>query len=166
MSNFTCFSAKDEGLCACAQTRVRRRIFSLFPMMVASQVMRSTTKNQFCFLALIRCLVKFVVLQSHSQSICVLNQCHIKINTHLLYFLPFPFIFYPHEICLIVVSVFIQLTYNNTWRNVFLKERKSNWNTKAFLPQKKNLQSAINNKKANSLPVSNFSFECSKFAST
>ena len=27
-------SAKDEGLGACAQTRVRRRIFSLFPMMV------------------------------------------------------------------------------------------------------------------------------------
>ena len=63
------YSAKDEGLGACAQTRVRRRIFSLFPMMVGSQVMRSTTKNQFCFLSLIRCLVKFVVLESHSQSL-------------------------------------------------------------------------------------------------
>ena len=39
-------------------------------------------------------------------------------------FLPFPFIFYPHEICLIVAFVFIQLTYNNTLRNVFLKEKK------------------------------------------
>ena len=63
------YSAKDEGLGACAQTRVRRRIFSLFPMMVGSQVMRSTTKNQFCFLSLIRCLVKFVVLESHLQSL-------------------------------------------------------------------------------------------------
>ena len=43
-----------------------------------------TTKNQFCFVSLIRLLVKFVVLKSHSQSICVLNQCHIKINTHLV----------------------------------------------------------------------------------
>ena len=78
------FSAKDEGLGACAQTRVRRRIFSLFPMMVGSQVMRSATKNTFCFLSLIRCLVKFVVLESHSQSLWVLNQYHITINTHLL----------------------------------------------------------------------------------
>ena len=38
-------SAKDEGLGACAQTRVRRRIFSLFPMMVGSQVMKLVTKN-------------------------------------------------------------------------------------------------------------------------
>ena len=66
---FFYYSAKDEGLGACAQTRVRRRIFSLFPMMVGSQVMKPTTKNQFCFLALIRCLVKFVVLESHSQSL-------------------------------------------------------------------------------------------------
>ena len=78
------FSAKDEGLGACAQTRVRRRIFSLFPMMVGSQVMRTATKSTFCFLSLIRCLVKFVVLKSHSQSLWVLNQYHITINTHLL----------------------------------------------------------------------------------
>ena len=41
-------------------------------------------KIPFCFLSLIRCLVKFVVLESHSQSLWVLNQCHITINTHLL----------------------------------------------------------------------------------
>ena len=44
----------------------------------------ATTKNQFCFLSLIRCLVKFVVLESHLQSLWVLNQYHITINTHLL----------------------------------------------------------------------------------
>ena len=45
---------------------------------------KSTTKSTFCFLALISCLVKFVVLESHSQSLWVLNQYHITINTHLL----------------------------------------------------------------------------------
>ena len=47
------YSAKDEGLGACAQTRVRRRMFLVFPIMVESQVMKLTTKNQFCFLFLI-----------------------------------------------------------------------------------------------------------------
>ena len=46
--------------------------------------MKSTTKSKFFHVALMRCLVKFVVLQSHSQSTCVLNQCHIRINTHLV----------------------------------------------------------------------------------
>ena len=41
-------------------------------------------RQRICFLSLIRCLVKFVVLESHSQSLWVLNQCHITINTHLL----------------------------------------------------------------------------------
>eukprot|EP00493_Phyllostaurus_siculus_P024054 UN24391 len=75
------------------------------------------------FLSLIRVLVKFVVLQSHSQSICVLNQCHIKFNTHAVShiknFCLFPLIFYPHEICLIVAFVFIQLTCNNMFRSAF-----------------------------------------------
>jgi hypothetical protein len=76
--------------------------------------------------SLIKLLVKFVVLQSHSQSICVLNQCHIKINTHSVSqpywnFLPSSLNFYPREICLIVAFVFIQLTCNNTIRSVCLQ---------------------------------------------
>ena len=118
------YSAKDEGLGACAQTRVRRRIFFVFSEyggVSSHEVLRQ--KIPLFFVSLIRLLVKFVVLQSHSQSICVLNQCHIKINTHLVRhietFCLFPLIFYPHEICLIVAFVFIQLTCNNTIRSVF-----------------------------------------------
>ena len=77
-------SAKDEGLGACAQTRVRRRIFFVFSEyggVSSHEILRQ--KIPLFFVSLIRLLVKFVVLQSHSQSICVLNQCHIKINTHL-----------------------------------------------------------------------------------
>ena len=83
-NNYGDDSAKDEGLGACAQTRVRRRIFFAFLPYSEVPSHEVTTKNTFCHVALMRCLVKFVVLQSHSQSICVLNQCHIKINTHLL----------------------------------------------------------------------------------
>ena len=123
------FSAKDEGLGACAQTRVRRRIFSLFPMMVGSQVMRTATKSTFCFLALIRCLVKFVVLKSHSQSLWVLNQYHITINTHLLShiatFCLSLYFFAQNEICLNVAFTFILLTCNNTIESVLLKARKT-----------------------------------------
>ena len=57
-------------------------------------------KVTFLFWCLIRLLVKFVVLQSHSQSICVLNQSNTKINNHLVShietFCLFPLIFYPH----------------------------------------------------------------------
>ncbi len=83
-------SAKDEGLGACAQTRVRRRIFFAFlpysevPSHEDSHKKYQPQKIPLFFFALMRCLVKFVVLQSHSQSICVPNQCHITINTHLL----------------------------------------------------------------------------------
>eukprot|EP00493_Phyllostaurus_siculus_P022255 UN22587 len=89
--------------------------------------MKSTTKNTFCHVALMRCLVKFVVLQSHSQSICVLNQCHIKINTHLLChietFCLSP-LFFTHTK---FVSLLLLFSFNyNTLRNVFLKQRKSN----------------------------------------
>ena len=114
--------------------------------MVGSQVMKPTTKNQFCFLSLIRCLVKFVVLESHSQSLWVLNQYHITINTHLLShiatFCLSPLIFCPNEICLIVAFTFILLTCNNTIRSVFLKARKNNWDTKHFFHKKKNFQFA------------------------
>ena len=95
-------SAKDEGLGACAQTRVRRRMFLVFPIMVGGvSCDEVTTKNTFCHVAIMRCLVKFVVLQSHSQSTCVLNQCHIRINTHLVSHIEtscFFFYFFPHDL--------------------------------------------------------------------
>ena len=121
--------------------------FLFFPIWWGPKSWGPATKNQFCHVALMRCLVKFVVLQSHSQSICVLNQCHIKINTHLLChietFCLSPLFFTNTKF----VSLLLLFSFNyNTLRNVFLKQRKSNWNTKAFLPQKKNLQSPINNK--------------------
>ena len=150
-----------------AQTRVRRRIFFVFSHMVGSQVMKSTTKNQFCHVSLIRLLVKFVVLQSHSQSICVLNQCHIKINTHLVShietFCLFPLIFYPHEICLIVAFVFIQLTCNNTIRSVCLSERRE-WKAKHFFHTQKRTYNPQSTKKQILLTVSNLSLKHMKFA--
>ena len=50
-------------------------------------------------------------------------------------FLPFPFIFYPHEICLIVAFVFIQLICNNTIRSVsfFFGSERRKWKAKHFL---------------------------------
>ena len=114
--------------------------------MAGSQVMRSTTKSTFCFLSLIRCLVKFVVLESHSQSLWVLNQYHITINTHLLsHIAPFClslYFFCPNEICLIVAFTFILLTCNNTIRSVLLKARKNKWDTKHFFHKTKNFQFA------------------------
>ena len=165
------YSAKDEGLGACAQTRVRRRIFSLFPMMVGLKSWCPTTKSTFCFLSLIRCLVKFVVLESHSQSLWVLNQYHITINTHLLShiatFCLSLYFFCPNKICLIVAFTFILLTCNNTIRSVLLKARKNNWDTKHFFHKEKELPICpINKQKANSLTVFNISFERMNFAST
>ena len=57
-------------------------------------------------------------------------------------FLPFPLIFCPNEICLIVAFTFILLTCNNTIRSVLLKSRKNNWDTKHFFHKKKNFQFA------------------------
>ena len=134
-------SVKDEGFSASAQTRVRRRIFSLFPWWWDLKSWGPTTRSIFCFLSLIRCLVKFVVLESHSQSLWVLNQYHITINTHLLShiatFCLSLFFFNPNEICLIVAFTFILLTCNNTIRSVLLKARKNNWDTKHFFHKKR-----------------------------
>ena len=52
-------------------------------------------------------------------------------------FLPFPLIFCPNEICLIVAFTFILLACNNTVRSVLLKARKNNWDTKHFFHKKK-----------------------------
>ena len=52
-------------------------------------------------------------------------------------FLPFPLIFCPNEICLIVAFTFILLTCNNTIRSVLLKARKNKWGTKHFFHKKK-----------------------------
>ena len=57
------FPAKDESLGACAQTRVRRRMFSAF--LSYGGVSCSEVRPQkipIFFFALMRCLVKFVVL--------------------------------------------------------------------------------------------------------
>ena len=143
-------SAKDEGLGACAQTRVRRRIFFVFPHMVRPQVMKSTTKNTSFFVSLIKLLVKFVVLQSHSQSICVLNQCHIKINTHLFsqYLKLFAFLsnFLPtrnlSHCCFCFHSTDLQ-QYN---QKCFLSERRK-WKAKHFFHKTKELTIPINNNK-------------------
>ena len=58
--------------------------FRFFPWWWGLKSWGPTTKSIFFFLSLIRCLVKFVVLESHSHSLWVLNQYHITINTHLL----------------------------------------------------------------------------------
>ena len=65
-----------------------------------------TTKSTFCFLALIRCLVKFVVL----ESLCNHFECSTNIISQstltysaILQLFAFPSIFFgPNEICLIV----------------------------------------------------------------
>ena len=59
-------------------------------------------------------------------------------------FLPFPLIFCPCEICLIVAFTFILLTCNNAikFRSVLLKARKNKWDTKHFFHKKKNFQFA------------------------
>ena len=103
-------------------------------------------------------MVKFVVLQSHSQSICVLNQCHIRINTHLVSHIEtfcFSIYFFPHEICLIVASVFIQLSCNNLFGSVCGKERKSKSHTRYFFFQELTIPNQ-QTKKATSL-FGNFS---------
>ena len=75
--------------------------YTFFDNLAFCCILKSATKNTFCHVALMRCLVKFVVLQSHSQSTCVLNQCHIRINTHLVSHIEtscFSFYFFPHDL--------------------------------------------------------------------
>ena len=59
-------------------------------------------------------------------------------------FLPFPLIFCPNEICLIVAFTFILLTCNNTIRSVLLKARKKTIETRSISSthKKKNFQFA------------------------
>ena len=57
-------------------------------------------------------------------------------------FLPFPLIYYPNKICLIVAFVFIVLICKNTIRSVLFKARKNNWDTKHFFHTKKNFEFA------------------------
>ena len=125
-------------------------------------MMRSTTKSKFCHVALMRCLVKFVVLQSHSQSTCVLNQCHIRINTHLvshietfcfsLYFSPTKF-----------VSLLLLFSFNclATIHLEAFVERKEKANHIRDISFSKNLQFPINKQKKQLLylEISQFSHE-------
>ena len=114
--------------------------------------------------------MKFVVLQSHSQSICELNQCHIKINTYLLRhietFCLSP-LFFTHTkfVSLLLLFSFNWLTTIHSETSFQRKEKEAIETRRHFFRKRRtyNLQSTT---KANSLPVSNFCFERSKFAST
>ena len=143
-------------------------LFLVFPMMLGFQVVKPSTKNQFCFLSLIRCLVKFVVLESRSQTLWMHNQYLITINTHLLSHIATfcLYLYFFAQTKFVSLLLFSLLTCNNTIRSVLLKARKINWDTKHYFHKKENFHLPTQQSKSKFVDVFNASFERMNFAST
>ena len=112
--------------------------FLLFCHIVRSQVMGSSDKK-----SILSCCLNEVFGEVRSTSVSfAINLCAQSMSYQNQHSLSQPYwnllffpLFFPHEICLIVASVFIQLSCNNTFGSVCGKERKSKSHTRYFFFQ-------------------------------